>query len=1573
MFMTKETTGAFRTCVIAAFLLCLAAGSARAGDWPQWRHDASRSGITTNGLPASLSLIWSRQFPRPRRAWNDASNSKLFFDTSYEPIVMDGRIFVPSMVSDSVTAYDTETGKEVWRFYADGPVRFAPVAQEGKVYFVSDDGYLYCLDAKDGDEEWKVRGGPDDRKLIGNGRMISAWPARGAPVIYDGVLYFAAGIWPFMGTFIHAVDPSSGQVLWTNSGSGCNWQGQPHSSPAFAGVAPQGYLAANDELLLVPGGRSVPGAYARKTGKFLYFNHEAGKSAGGYHASLFGEYFVNGNRLYEAKKGAALGSAARGVFSTNACYYAAGGVLCSGEVSETEKKDRRGTLQKSVALKKTRAFDLNTDIGTVFLRAGDRLYASSGTNVLAVDLLEDGNASNSWQHALVGEPWSMLAGDDKLFVVTKEGTLYCFGEQADDAADPIVHVHAGCDEKAVVDAVDASNLIKACGVNEGICVVLGVDDGRLIEGLVATSSLQIVALDASARKIKKLRSRFQSKGIGCASVHFIESEPFKHNLPPYCASLVLSESWKGPGPRFLGIGPRKETAGPTFKLLRPYGGLACFGMKRGNFKRYRTQVDAAGLERAELTRNGNYSVLAREGSLPGSGQWTHQYGGPENSVVSDESRAKAPFGVLWFGGPTNDEILPRHGHGPSPQVAGGRLFIEGPNMIRAVDVYTGRVLWQRDFKGLGKFYDNTGHQPGAGEIGSNYVSLEDAVYIMKPGGCTVLDPVTGKTTKEFTIPAADAGKKRVWGFIMVTDDLLVAALSPAVVPNEKSPLSDKPDKKRLLEIPGAMQTSEYSSASGLLVVMDRYTGERLWQREAAYSYRHNTIIAGKDKLFFIDGVSPEKTARLVRRGIAPHDMARLFAVNKRSGKVVWTKEQHVFSKELAALLLKRAVDPIEKDAAQKQADLKKALEAALMSGEAAIKKTFDDKYAVREQKGISEIADTYRDELAKLEKKNAKRIEAALKQEANARQALEAFLKKKAEAASAVLKVDAEPEPAAKEDKVEPGVEEDKVEPEVEEDKVEPEVEEDKVEPEVEEDKVEPEVEEDRAEPVDDGEEIFRKAVETASGELAAVREKAAQEKKVAVSRTEREKKRETAALKETLEKDKRRAVAEKIDSLRKDTQDRAKKGAAAIASEKSRGIQEAVAGLEADREKREKQATGKVFGTFLGYSAKYDVLVQSGSGYRDRARDENNEAIIAYRGEDGNLLWKHAEGYSGPLLIHDKKLITNGANGYGLDLLSGKRLKRTDPLTGSELDFAWSRMYGCNTAVAGQNIMLFRSAAAGFFDLENNGGTANFGGFKSSCTANLIPADGLINAPDYTRTCTCSYQNQTSLALIHMPDAETWTFYAYKWNQKPVTRLGLNFGAPGDRVAGNGSYWLDYPSVGGPSPDVPVKLTFGKDADLAHGSDKKDAGKKDDDRPANNTFRSHASTVAEGDLKWVAASGLIGVRTIAVTVESGAKAARIFDLKLYFTEPDPGAKKQGRVFDVVVQGKEVLSDLDIYRQTGGAMRELVHEIRGVAISNTLELAFSPSSGQPVISGLELIHVPQKQGSIGTGNLSKER
>jgi glucose dehydrogenase len=171
-----------------------------------------------------------RQLPEPKRAWPHQwdHRGKLDFDVSYSPVVAGQRIFVPSNVTDSVTAYRIDDGAELWRFYTDGPVRLAPAVWNGSVYFVSDDGHLYCVSAETGALAWKFRGGPSDHRLLGNERIINLWAARGGPVVKDGTIYFAAGIWPLHGVFIYALDAESGDVKWVNDTTSSDYVELPH-------------------------------------------------------------------------------------------------------------------------------------------------------------------------------------------------------------------------------------------------------------------------------------------------------------------------------------------------------------------------------------------------------------------------------------------------------------------------------------------------------------------------------------------------------------------------------------------------------------------------------------------------------------------------------------------------------------------------------------------------------------------------------------------------------------------------------------------------------------------------------------------------------------------------------------------------------------------------------------------------------------------------------------------------------------------------------------------------------------------------------------------------------------------------------------------------------------------------------------------------------------------------------------------------------------------------------------------------------------------------------------------------
>ncbi|MHC4496838.1 MAG: PQQ-binding-like beta-propeller repeat protein, partial [Planctomycetota bacterium] len=303
-----------RLCLLILVGCWLLPAIAHGHDWPMWRYDAGRRSASPEQLPSEMYLQWVRELAPPRPAWPQ-SQYKLRFDASYEPVVAGKTIFVGSMVSDSVTAYDTETGTEKWRFYSDGPVRFAPVVYRDKLYFASDDGYLYCLNADDGSLVRRFLGGPTTNKVLGNDRLIGMWPMRGGPVLYEGKIFFAAGIWPFMGTFIYAIDAETGKIVWENSGSGSTFTMQPHSSPAFAGAAPQGYMAATEDKLLISGGRSVPAAYDRRTGQFLYYHLNKYGKAGTSEVIASGDHFFNRGAIHKLSDGIAISGAPASVIA----------------------------------------------------------------------------------------------------------------------------------------------------------------------------------------------------------------------------------------------------------------------------------------------------------------------------------------------------------------------------------------------------------------------------------------------------------------------------------------------------------------------------------------------------------------------------------------------------------------------------------------------------------------------------------------------------------------------------------------------------------------------------------------------------------------------------------------------------------------------------------------------------------------------------------------------------------------------------------------------------------------------------------------------------------------------------------------------------------------------------------------------------------------------------------------------------------------------------------------------------------------------------------------------------------
>ena len=381
-----------------------------------------------------------------------------------------------------------------------------------------------------------------------------------------------------MGVFIHALDARTGKLRWTSDGDGSLYHKQPHNAEAFAGVAPQGHLVVIGDKLLVPGGRSVPACYDRRTGKLLYFRlAENGKRGGGAEAAALGDVWFNGGAAFDRDTGEFLAAfPPRAVFGTEVVGYNAGkftSFTARGTgVEQTESVDRKGV--KTVKVKwKTGEMRSTSKAPAVeaLLEAGTRLYAGSPGKLTAYDLPlpKDKPAEAVWEAAIEGTPAHLIAADDRLFAVTLEGRIYCFGA---DKTEVKIHKHEPTPLAAGGDwAAKAKQILDATNAREGYCVALGVGSGKLVAELVRQSKLSIIVLDPDAARVQAFRGEMIAADVYGERVAALVGDPLTIALPPYLASLIVSED-----PAHV-LATEAFTR-KLFNSLRPHGGVACFDL-----------------------------------------------------------------------------------------------------------------------------------------------------------------------------------------------------------------------------------------------------------------------------------------------------------------------------------------------------------------------------------------------------------------------------------------------------------------------------------------------------------------------------------------------------------------------------------------------------------------------------------------------------------------------------------------------------------------------------------------------------------------------------------------------------------------------------------------------------------------------------------------------------------------------------------------------------------------------------------------------------------------------------------
>ncbi|MCH7729844.1 MAG: PQQ-binding-like beta-propeller repeat protein, partial [Planctomycetes bacterium] len=166
-------------------------------DWPTYRGNNHRS----SSSPVAVS-------PKSARKWQATPKLNV---TPTAPISAGGLVFVAGD-DGKVRAIDSASGDLRWQFATAGPIKFPPSISEGRAYFGSADGHAYCVEAATGRLLWRFRAAPVERHIMVYDHLSSTWPVASGVLVHDGVAYFAAGIIDQDGTYVYAVEATSGKL-----------------------------------------------------------------------------------------------------------------------------------------------------------------------------------------------------------------------------------------------------------------------------------------------------------------------------------------------------------------------------------------------------------------------------------------------------------------------------------------------------------------------------------------------------------------------------------------------------------------------------------------------------------------------------------------------------------------------------------------------------------------------------------------------------------------------------------------------------------------------------------------------------------------------------------------------------------------------------------------------------------------------------------------------------------------------------------------------------------------------------------------------------------------------------------------------------------------------------------------------------------------------------------------------------------------------------------------------------------------------------------------------------------------
>lgn len=491
---------------LMAFLLACATAlqPTRCDDWPVYQHDNRRSGASSENLPVGqLAEAWAYHSPNtPQQAWFGPAKWDAYagirglksmrnYDPVFHVTVVGQSLFFASSTDDSVHCVDSRSAVEKWTFTTDGPVRIAPSYSDGRLYFGSDDGNAYCVDAETGTLIWRHSPSPESRLTLHNGRFISFWPCRTGVLVDGGIAYFATGLLPWKESYLCAVDALTGKP-----------EGIGRFIRRLEGVTFEGSLLASSQKLISPQGRVAP----------LLFDRSDGNPLGGLEGG--GGCFVL-------------------VTEDSRVFHGPGNK--TGWIQESNEKDRSkiATIEggNAMIVRGDTAFVLTDDTIIAMDRAkqrelwrhsgrypyslilaGDALYAGGKDTVIALSA-DDGRVL--WQGGVAGRAHGLAVADGALFVSTDQGVIHSFrgneneGGRISSGFPNVSKIEEKLAPSQPVPPISDPDLLGRWVFQEGLVEgrrvknLAGKQDGAIIgkTALVSAGRMQVLQLSGKAESV----------------------------------------------------------------------------------------------------------------------------------------------------------------------------------------------------------------------------------------------------------------------------------------------------------------------------------------------------------------------------------------------------------------------------------------------------------------------------------------------------------------------------------------------------------------------------------------------------------------------------------------------------------------------------------------------------------------------------------------------------------------------------------------------------------------------------------------------------------------------------------------------------------------------------------------------------------------------------------------------------------------------------------------------------------------------------------------------------------------